>query len=516
VSSSGSSYELVPGRWAVAVAFSMAWDGAAGGVSGQGAGAAGRLAGFREELYWSLTRRADALFELADAVLCWPGRVSDLARLSLAPEFSRGHGALYDALNAGRLEAGRVRRALAGLVLPAWPDGRVRLAVDVTAWLRPDAHASPERLFCHVHGRGKNASQRVPGWPYSVVAALGPGRSSWTLPLDAVRLGPDDDECLVTAGQLREVLARLQAAGQWKDGDPEVVIAMDAGYNATRLAFLLADLPVIIVARVRADRVFCRRPAPRAPHVAGRQARHGAPVRCADPATWDGAAEQQEGHDTRHGPVRAAAWNRVHQQVHRNTAGFEDWPQDQELPVIEGTLIRLSAARPAPGGRALEPMWLWASAPDAGPGLLAVCWQAYLRRFDLEHTFRFLKQQLGWTRPLLRDPAAADRWTWLVIAAYAQLYLARQLSAVTRLPWQRPQGPGQAEAMTPGRVRAGFRRARQMAGTPASTAKPSRPGPGRPKGSKNKRKAPRHRPGKRTLKHPEQAKKPKKPAKSTG
>ena len=46
----------------------------------------------------------------------------------------------------------------------------------------------------------------IPGWPYSVVAALEPGRTSWTLPLDAVRLGPDDDEAAVTAAQVREVM----------------------------------------------------------------------------------------------------------------------------------------------------------------------------------------------------------------------------------------------------------------------------------------------------------------------
>ena len=53
----------------------------------------------------------------------------------------------------------------------------------------------------------------------------------------------------------------------------------------------------------------------------------------------------------------------------------------------------------------------------------------------LEHTFRFFKQVLGWTAPKIRDPAAADRWTWLIIAAYAQLRLAR--------PWPRTCGcPG--------------------------------------------------------------------------
>jgi hypothetical protein len=505
----------------VAVAFSMAWDGADGGDCGAGGGdcgagdgaALGLLAEFRRELYWSLTRRADALFELADAVLCGPGRVTDLARLSLAPEFSRGHGALYDALNAGHVGFARLRRALAGLVLPGWPDGRIRLAVDVCNWLRPDAAASPGRLFCHVRGRGKNAAQVIPGWPYSVVAALGPGRSSWTLPLDAVRLGPGDVDLEVTAAQLREVVARLIAAGHWTDGGPAIVVAMDAGYNATRLAHLLAGLPVVLVARVRADRVFCRPAPPRPPGRAGRSPRHGAPVRCADPATQYGAAVEQDGHEARHGPVTATAWQRVHQRLDRRCGGWEDWPAHRELPVIEGTLIRLAATRPAAGRPAPEPMWLWASAPAAGEAEVRALWQCYLRRFDLEHTFRFLKQQLGWTRPLLRDPAAADRWTWLVIAACAQLYLARSLAAITRLPWQRPQP---AAAMTPARVRAGFRRAREQAGTPASTAKPGTPGPGRPQGSTNKRKAPRHPVGKTTPKQPKQAKNPRKKAKQTG
>ncbi|GAA3060729.1 hypothetical protein GCM10010464_26480 [Pseudonocardia yunnanensis] len=56
--------------------------------------------------------------------------------------------------------------------------------------LRADAPTSAERLFCHVYGRGRNQAQLITGWPYSFVAALEPGRTSWTALLDAVRLGP--------------------------------------------------------------------------------------------------------------------------------------------------------------------------------------------------------------------------------------------------------------------------------------------------------------------------------------
>src|SRR5690348_16930005 len=103
----------------------MAWR--AGGVEGgrSPGGDADRarelLAGFRGEFYRCLARRGDALCGLADAVLCGDGRVGDLAHLSLVPEFGRGHGALYDGLAAGRVEIGRLRRAVAGLPLPSWP-----------------------------------------------------------------------------------------------------------------------------------------------------------------------------------------------------------------------------------------------------------------------------------------------------------------------------------------------------------------------------------------------------------
>ncbi|MEU6148390.1 hypothetical protein ABZ816_00150 [Actinosynnema sp. NPDC047251] len=39
-----------------------------------------------------------------------------------------------------------------------------------------------------VYGQARNASQFVPGQPYSFLAALEPGRSSWTAILGVLRL----------------------------------------------------------------------------------------------------------------------------------------------------------------------------------------------------------------------------------------------------------------------------------------------------------------------------------------
>ncbi len=99
----------------------------------------------------------------------------------------------------------------------------------------------------------------------------------------------------------------------------------------------------------------------------------------------------------------------------------------------------------------------------------------------LEHAFRTLKHALGLTAARVRTPEQADRWVRIIMAAHAQLLLARPLAFDLRRPWEKQPDP--ARPLTPGRVRRGFRNIRRDLGTPARVAKPSRPGPGRPKGS---------------------------------
>src|SRR5271168_5006374 len=99
---------------------------------------AGALAGFRRDYHACLHRRADALFELTDALLCADGPVVSLPELSLTAEHRRGHGALYDALADGQIAVNRLRTHLAGLALPGDEQGGITPAADVSRWLRPD------------------------------------------------------------------------------------------------------------------------------------------------------------------------------------------------------------------------------------------------------------------------------------------------------------------------------------------------------------------------------------------
>ncbi|MFC8016248.1 NF041680 family putative transposase [Streptomyces cinereoruber] len=459
------------------------------------------LSRFRAEFYDCLYARGDALFELTDALLCADGPVKTRGELSLAVEHRRGHGAMYAALDRGWLEPARLRRALAGLPLPRAADGRIVLAVDVSHWLRPDAPTSPDRLFCHVYGRGdRRSDQLTPGWPYSFVAALETGRTSWCALLDAIRLGPADDAPQITADQLREVVQRLTAAGHWQAGDPEILIVMDSGYDVAYLPHALADLPVLLLGRLRSDRVMLRVPGPvRSGPKGGRPRRHGGVLALARLHSWHDPDVTTSTDATRYGKATTKAWDRMHPRLTHRGPWLDH--AKEELPVLHVTLIRLEVEH-LPGNRTPKPVWLWCSTAGAAPVDIDRWWQAFLRRFDLEHTFRLLKQTLGWTAAKVRHPDTADLWTWLIIAAHTQLRLARPLAEDQRRPWERRATP---RRLTPAGVRRGFRNLCTTVARPAAAPKPSRPGPGRPLGSKNKHRARHHDVGK-TVKRAESIK----------
>src|SRR5215210_3219326 len=98
---------------------------------------------FRTDLYGCFVRRADALFEVVDAILAGDS-IASLPHLSLVPLHRRGWGSVYAALAQGRLRVEALRALLAAHPLA---EGRPIYAVDVSVWPRCDAEASPERGF---------------------------------------------------------------------------------------------------------------------------------------------------------------------------------------------------------------------------------------------------------------------------------------------------------------------------------------------------------------------------------
>ena len=256
----------------------------------------------------------------------------------------------------------------------------------------------------------------------------------------------------------------------------------DAGYDPVQLTQGLAGVPAAILVRLRAGRCFYADPPPAAPSPkGGRPRRHGAKLDCADPATRPEPDAEHAAEDGAYGGVRVRAWAGLHPKQQEHAGRGSRRPR----PIVRGALVLVEVQRLPRQTRPPKALWLW----WAGPGEpdLGVPWRAYVRRFDLEHTLRFCEQTLGWTTPRPRTPEQADRWTWLVVAAYTQLRLARASVADRRLPWERRLPPGR---LTPGRVRRDFPQVLAALGSPASAPKPCGRSPGRPRGSRSGR-APR-------------------------
>lgn len=422
------------------------------------------LIAFRTRLHAGFVRRRDALFELIDALLT-AGAVLSPVHLSLEPVYRRRWGSLYAALAHGLIDVEATRDTLAHLPLT---DALPMFAVDVSVWPRCDAETSPERGYYYHPSRHSAGQPIVAGWAYQWVAQLGLSRDSWTAPMDVRRVHPTDNANSVAVRQIKDLVARRPA----QTSVP--VFAFDAGYDSLQLADELGDTPAAILVRLRRGRCFYADPPPA--RGIGRPRRHGHKFDTGAPATWWAPTAEHTEVDAQYGQVRVRAWSGLHAKPGQDRTR----PKGAPKPIVPGTLILVEVSRLPGRTRTPTLLWLWWHGP--GTPNLAHLWRVYVRRFDLEHTLRFVKQILDWTTPRVRLPEQADRWTWLVVLAYTQLRLAKLVVSDRRLPWERQLT---ATQLSPYRVRRAFSALLPTLGSPASPPKPCGRSPGRPRGRRS-------------------------------
>jgi hypothetical protein len=127
------------------------------------------------------------------------------------------------------------------------------------------------------------------------------------------------------------------------------------------------------------------------------------------------------------------------------------------------------------GGQKSRPLWLaWLGIEMP---TLSEFWRLYLRRFAIDHWYRFAKQRLHWTLPKLSTPEQCERWSDLLPLMTWQLWLARDIVSDNPLPWQKQQ-----PKLTPGRVAQAMGGVLAAIGTPAVDPKPRGKSPGWPEG----------------------------------
>ena len=411
------------------------------------------LQAFRQRLVGIFPRRADALFELIDALLLTLDPRSPV-ELSTSPAFRRRFSMVYDALRQGQVDSELARQLLA----TAEPtdaievEGYAVYPLDSTIMPRPDAETLEDR------GRVYSASKdgTVPGHQYSWLGrVIAPGQS-WFAPRDVERIATSTTPAAVAAEQVKRLALTLAASAL-------AVIVADSHYAKRVFLAVFVNQPNLhILVRLACNRVLYGPP----PIVTGQRRRgrptlHGEKFKLKVPPSPARQAAWSFGKAS----VRLSAWTQLH---------FKD------LPTLVGLVIRVEFLTATGQAMYQRPLWLFWSGPST-ISLEALCLM-YLLRFGIEHFFRFAKRRMGLLIAHTPDLTASMNWVWVVALAYTQLLLARPLVTAQPRPWDPKSLRDPQRPLTPGQVRLAWLAFSLGLGTPAQTPQPSGKAPGRAPG----------------------------------
>lgn len=408
----------------------------------------------RQQIYACFERRADALFQLTDALL-GESQAKSLAELSLSPNFPQKWTSVYAALQDGRINIEQIRATLVAALLAEKPeDELVWIAVDGSNIARPDAGTSEDRTIIHLSNLPLVKKPIGVGWMFSTVVLIPDQTSSWAPILDQQRITSEQTAIGVAIEQLKALKPHF--------GTRRVIILADRWYGTPEFVRACQELGYSLLIRLKSNRRLYRVPK--------RRYKYGRPP-------LDGPLFQGKSPET-HGQADEVCCER--DQAGRNTS-ISRWhhlhfKEDRQLEV---NVIRVE--REAAKGSKRDPRVSWFLMIDETIPLAQVAKQ-YARRFSQEHGYRFVKQDLLWTRAHVRTPAQMLLWSWIVALAMDQLYLARDLGQQMRQPWESQRRP-----ITPRQVRRVMPALLLQLGTPARPCQPRGKSRGRAKGFHPKR-----------------------------
>jgi hypothetical protein len=409
---------------------------------------------FRHNLYQGcFTRAADALFDLADALLT-DVLARSFVELSQAASFRRAWPSLYEALEDGQIDRPALIRLFVDLLPQRMVSTRLVLGLDTSSILRPAADTSKDRTLVYRSNLPATATPVGPGWCFSALVVLPEPVSSWTYILDHRRVPSSETATTIGVAQLQAVLPQLPKV--W--GRP--LLLLDRRYSTAPWVCASAALPIDQLIRARCDQVLYRE-APPPTGARGAPRKDGMRFKGSDPTTHGPPESDWSGVDAHNRAVQVSCWQGLHLRKAR------------EVTITAVRIIRERARGTKRDPREAWFWWLGGPLPG-GPELGGV----YARRFGQEHGYRFDKQDLLWATPRVRTPEQMECWTDLVAVVHNQLVLARPCVGGERRPWEARTRP-----TSPRQVRRAMGRIIAQLGTPARLPQPRGKAPGRAVGA---------------------------------
>jgi hypothetical protein len=378
---------------------------------------------------------------VADALLT-ETRARSVAELSLSPFFERKWSSLYEAFQDAQIDREALQQLFANYApLPA-EGARLIVGGDASSILRVQSKSARDRTYVHASNLPEGTPPVRPGWQFSELAVLPHEQSSWVYLLDNRRIPSTDTQGEVMVQQLRESVARLFC---------RCLFLGDGYYGSQTFRVGTSEIACDVLVRFAKNRVLYREPeAGTGQRKPGRPREHGAAFKLKDPSTYGQADQSFSGTDEAGHPIEVHCWYNLH------------FRKAKKHPL---TLVQVIRPNAEDTQRDPQVSWFlfWGEdrpAPQEIPSL-------YARRYNLEHGYRSAKQNLLWETPRLRTPEQFERWTDVVSLVRNQLFLARDLVAAQRQPWE-----SERRVRTPEQVRRAMGRIIAQLGTPARRCQP--------------------------------------------
>ncbi|NER20586.1 MAG: transposase [Symploca sp. SIO1B1] len=409
-----------------------------------------QLTEFRARAYNCLGFAKDATFELSDAILT-TRNAHCLADFSLSPFFRRQWSSVYECLQDCRPNPNKLMELYLEKI-PGDETEYITLGIDHTSSPRPYSPTLQERGY---HHQPSATGKTTIGQGYTTIAWIPEEKGSWALPLRHERITSWETPISKAAWQLRQVTKNL---------NKPVLALLDSEYGNASWVNQTVDIEANCLMRIRSNCCLWAEPGEYSGR--GRPRKHGAKFKLNEQSTWWSACETVTVQDPKLGEIKLRQWSQLH---FRNSSSI-----NMNLILVE----RIDSNKK---GLLQKPLWL-VFIGNKMPSIEKI-WLKYLRRFAVDHWYRFIKQRLHWTLPALSTPHQCERWSNLMPLMTWELWLAKDIVKEHRLPWQKYQNN-----LTPGRVAQSMLELLVEIGTPALPPKPRGKSPGWEPGQKrNKR-----------------------------
>ncbi|MFN0065419.1 MAG: transposase [Chlamydiales bacterium] len=437
-----------------------------------------KLQNFRTSLHRLFTKRADALFNLLDALSRDGHQFKSVVELSQSVSFERSYNSITDGITRGLSHTDFKKTEQLVFDHTRAEKGKPHLFfTDCTANPRPFAKVMQQRGIVHSPNPAPGNKPICVGHQYSLLAMSPKGERSkngrWLIPMSMKRVALNEKGNETGVHQVVEMIKELGIE------DELCINTGDSLYGSEGCRKeAVSQENLVQMFRLSNKRKLYQTPEYDKVQRPGRRKLFGDKVILSNPSTHPKPdAVETVSMTTKKGKTYQVELTFFKNLLIRGSKDFAS--QEHPLNVVKAVVTDDCGVAVFK-----RPLWIALIGKRKDEVSPKMAYDTYLNRYDIEHFFRFGKQKLLLDSYQTPEVTHEEDWWRFVPLAYVQLYLANQLSDLLPKPWERYlpnyKNPDEKSGLekTPSQTQRAFANILEVIGTPAAPSVPR----GRPTG----------------------------------